>query len=134
MVAAELRRQGRLMPRESNDLGGAIMGVRCRRNVSLRQACLTRRFDARIGLRGRPPPSLMARSSLVQNGPTYCQRVARDLSGAGCHPQKLNECPRAPRNTRGVGHREWSERARSYFPGGDVGILAQRYAALRLEG
>src|SRR6267142_1239362 len=51
-----------------------------------------------------------------------------------CHPQKLNERPLMPRNTRGVGHREWSEHARPCLRASDVVILVRHYAVFRVEG
>ncbi len=51
-----------------------------------------------------------------------------------CHPQKLNERPLAPRNTRGVGHREWSEHARPCPRASDVVMLARHDTAFRVEG
>ena len=84
MVAADLRHQGSshaAAPRESNDLGGAIMGVHCRRNWPVSK------------IRNMPEPDVSGPGTvwgqfrdLVQQP----QSLSRRLDNAG---SRRSECP-----------------------------------------
>ncbi len=50
-----------------------------------------------------------------------------------CPPQKRNQRSLVPRNTRGAGHREWSEHGRPYLRASDGWILARPYSAAALR-